>query len=299
VTGLGLGLIVRAPLRGATAHPAASSSLGAVVELARVAEDAGYDAFFVDGSPARPAPSRGDLPARADPFVVLGAVAVSTAALRLGCLSSPPDERPPGLLAKTVSALDVCSDGRAVLGLQAPDAASPDELARLGEALEVCRALLRVKAPSFSGRFYRLDSAYNEPMSAHVGGGRAGSGIPLALEVPAEASGEPLAALLELAARFTELVVLSCGAGSDPAARLRQAAELVAPVARRAGRVDGGPGLVGRLEARGADPAALADRIMALRDAGASAIAVDWSAASPAVDDVVTVGKLAGALLGG
>ena len=273
-----LGLAVTAPLRRPASERPGPSGLDRLVELARLAEELGFDAFFVDGSPGE----IGGLPAGAgavavDPFVVLGAVAVSTSRLQLGCLAPPLGSRPPALLAKTVTSLDVCSDGRAVLALGPPADDQLDEtgLAALSEALEVCRALVRVPAPSFAGSHHQLERAWNEPRWPHEAGGP-----PVALAVPA---GLPLAArsgLLDLAVRHAELCVLEPGPlGPGELAEVR---ERLAPLARRAGRLPGQPRLLARLRreaAVGGDPGGLARGCL---EAGADGVIVDWSAGEDA-----------------
>jgi alkanesulfonate monooxygenase SsuD/methylene tetrahydromethanopterin reductase-like flavin-dependent oxidoreductase (luciferase family) len=79
--------------------------------------------------------------------------------------------RNPALLAKEVTALDVLSGGRAVLGIGAAwfeaehDAlgfAFPplsERFDRLEEALIICRAMFTEDAPSFDGRYYRIKGA--------------------------------------------------------------------------------------------------------------------------------------------
>lgn len=296
---LRLGLAIRPPLRRPRGAPPVPNGLDHVVELSRAAEDNGYDAFFLDGSPAAvldgspAAPdASGTVPAL-DPFVVLGAVAVSTSTIRLGCLAPAIHERPPALLAKVVSALDVCSDGRAVLGL-APDeagAAGPEpssvDLQRVGEALEVCRALLRVSGPSFSGAHYHLVRAFNEPRPSHLEGG-----APIALEVPSALPEDLAAGLVELTARFAELCVLAVGTGEDPAARVGWALETLRPAARRAGREDGGPALVVRLPVAGLPPSGVAELVGASTAAGARGAIVDWGVARLDCDEVVSLAKI-------
>jgi alkanesulfonate monooxygenase SsuD/methylene tetrahydromethanopterin reductase-like flavin-dependent oxidoreductase (luciferase family) len=287
-----LGVAVRAPLRRRDGDTS-PSGLDHVVELARTSEDSGFDALLLDGTPAvlTPASGAGAGASRVDPFVVLGAVAVSTSTLALGCLATHLDERPPALLAKAVSALDACSDGRALLALRpSDDLASDGGIERLAEALEVCRALLRVRAPSFTGRFYRLERAFNEPRLP-----RSGGGVPVALEVPAATSGGQLVGLVAVAARFAELCVLELGTGSDPVARLASLLDVLAPEARRAGRANGGPFVIARLVAAGLDPARIAEDAEALLAAGAGGVVVDWSASGVSRDEVATVGKLVAA----
>jgi alkanesulfonate monooxygenase SsuD/methylene tetrahydromethanopterin reductase-like flavin-dependent oxidoreductase (luciferase family) len=83
--------------------------------------------------------------------------------------------RNPALLAKIVTTLDVISKGRAILGIGA--AWNDDEHAgygfdfppvkermdRLEEALQIIRAMFTEPAPSFEGRYYRVEQVLNNP----------------------------------------------------------------------------------------------------------------------------------------
>lgn len=291
--------MVRAPLREARTgrqadrpacdvpSPGHRSGLDAVVALATAAEAAGFEGLYLDGSAGRlDAVTSAAVPV--DPFVVLGAVAVSTTRLHLGCLASPLDERPPALLAKTVTSLDVCSDGRAILVLT-PDpalASAGGTMERLGEALEVCRALVRVSAPSFSGHFYQLDHAWNEPRLAS--GARP---TPLlGLSVPAGADQAVRRGLLDLAARFTEQCIVEAGADSEPAGEVAELLEELTPLAHRAGRVPGSLRVVVRLPAGHLGAEALAARVRSVLDIGAGGVVLDWSATGATPDLVTDVG---------
>jgi alkanesulfonate monooxygenase SsuD/methylene tetrahydromethanopterin reductase-like flavin-dependent oxidoreductase (luciferase family) len=81
------------------------------VRLARAAEEAGWEAFFVWdhlgfvwGAPS------------SDPWVTLSAVAVSTTHLRLGTALTPLARRRPQIVANAVASLDLLSGGRVVFG---------------------------------------------------------------------------------------------------------------------------------------------------------------------------------------
>jgi alkanesulfonate monooxygenase SsuD/methylene tetrahydromethanopterin reductase-like flavin-dependent oxidoreductase (luciferase family) len=81
------------------------------VRLARVAEAAGWEAFFVWdhlgfvwGTPSF------------DPWVVLSAVAVSTTRLKLGTAITPLARRRPQIVANALASLDLLSGGRVVFG---------------------------------------------------------------------------------------------------------------------------------------------------------------------------------------
>ncbi len=212
-----------------------------IPRIAKELEAAGLEALFVaPGAPraAAPgeAPSEMPLPrnsdsesgsARADPFVVLGAVAGVTSKITLGCLGSSSSGRLPALLAREVTALDVVSCGRAVLALSSPlvrprpmgglhGGLPIEEPAATAEALEICRALARIDAPTFNGRFWSLDRAWNEPRV------RDPAPLPvaplLALDqlavgpsTSAEANPAPFDILIDAVARFADLLVIDVG----------------------------------------------------------------------------------------
>ena len=82
--------------------------------LARAAEDAGWDGFFVwdhinaafePGSPM------------ADPWVLLTAIAVATERIRIGTMVTPVARRRPWKLARETVTIDRLSGGRLILGV--------------------------------------------------------------------------------------------------------------------------------------------------------------------------------------
>ena len=81
------------------------------VRLARVAEAAGWEAFFVWDHLGfvRGVPS-------GDPYVILSAVAASTTHLELGLAVTPLARRRPQVVANALASLDLLSAGRAIFG---------------------------------------------------------------------------------------------------------------------------------------------------------------------------------------
>jgi alkanesulfonate monooxygenase SsuD/methylene tetrahydromethanopterin reductase-like flavin-dependent oxidoreductase (luciferase family) len=83
--------------------------------------------------------------------------------------------RNPAALAKTVTTLDVVSGGRAVLGIGAgwfelehrqlgfEFGTVGERLARLTESLSIVAPMLRGERPTVEGRWYRTETAINEP----------------------------------------------------------------------------------------------------------------------------------------
>ena len=101
-------------------------------------------------------------------YTTLGYLAAVTERVRLGLLVTGTTYRHPGLLAKTVSTLDVLTGGRAVLGLGAawyerehlglgvPFPPLAERFERLEETLQVCRQMWSDENGAFKGRHYRL-----------------------------------------------------------------------------------------------------------------------------------------------
>ncbi|MCJ7437326.1 MAG: LLM class flavin-dependent oxidoreductase, partial [Acidimicrobiia bacterium] len=141
------------PQLGALAEPRA------IVDLARRAEAAGWDGYFVWDHVMH----RGDPPA-CDPWVALGAIAVSTERLVLGPMITPLPRRRPWRVARETTTLDRLSGGRTVLGVgigtdaygefsafAEPALDDRTRAAMLDEALEVVTALWRGMRISHTG----------------------------------------------------------------------------------------------------------------------------------------------------
>ena len=102
---------------------------GALVELARAAEDRGWAGMFLWDHVLRPAPEPPEL---ADATVCLAAMAVATTRLRLGPMVVPLVRRRPQKVAREIATLDLLSGGRITLGLGL-GVDSGGELTRFGE----------------------------------------------------------------------------------------------------------------------------------------------------------------------
>jgi F420-dependent oxidoreductase-like protein len=150
--------------------------------IAVTAESSGFDSVWVMDHFYQIA----SVGPRTDPmfeaYALLGALAARTRTASLGTLVTGVTYRNPAHLAKIVTSLDVISGGRAILGIGAawnddehagygfdfPPV--PERMDRLEEALEICRAMFTQSAPSFSGRYYSIDAALNEPRPIRSGG---------------------------------------------------------------------------------------------------------------------------------
>jgi alkanesulfonate monooxygenase SsuD/methylene tetrahydromethanopterin reductase-like flavin-dependent oxidoreductase (luciferase family) len=102
-----------------------------LVELAEVAEERGWDGFFLWDHIAYRAPVR----AVADPWVALAAIACATEKLRLGPMVTPLSRRRVQKVARETVTLDRLSDGRLTfgVGLGSPD---NNELEPFGEEVD-------------------------------------------------------------------------------------------------------------------------------------------------------------------
>ena len=146
-----------------------------VVAQAREAESAGFDAVFVMDHfyqlPGIGAPNQPML----ESYTTLAALSGATERIQLSALVTGNTYRNPALLAKTVTALDVVSGGRAVLGIGAgwfelehrqlgfEFGTVGERLSRLAESLSIVVPMLRGERPTVDGRWYRAESALNEP----------------------------------------------------------------------------------------------------------------------------------------
>lgn len=140
-----------------------SGDARAAANLAREAEAAGWDGFFVWE------PVWG-----VDPWVALAAAAMVTERIRLGTLLTPVSRRRPWKLASETATLDRLSNGRVILsvGLGAVDtgfAAFGEETDRkvraelLEEGLDILTGLWRGQPFSYAGKHYTIDETTFSP----------------------------------------------------------------------------------------------------------------------------------------
>jgi F420-dependent oxidoreductase-like protein len=146
-------------------------------QIAEVVEDSGFsaisvmdhwfqmDAFFDAAEPML------------EGYTTLGYLAAKTSRVRLGLLVTGVTYRYPGLLAKTVTTLDVLSGGRAELGIGAawyerehvglgvPFPPVAERFERLEEALQICLQMWSDDDGPFEGRHYQLAETLNSPQS--------------------------------------------------------------------------------------------------------------------------------------
>lgn len=121
-------------------------------------------------------------------YTLLSALAQHTSRVRLGALVTGNTYRHPSLLAKTVTALDVVSGGRAQLGIGAgwfefeheslgfEFGTFTDRFEKLEESLQIVLPMLRGERPTLSGKWYQVHEAMNYPaplsrIPVMIGGG--------------------------------------------------------------------------------------------------------------------------------
>ncbi len=111
-----------------------------------------------------------------DCFVALGAIAASTARIRIGELVVGVPYRNPALLAKMLTTLDVIAHGRTIVGLGAawhepefqaygwPFPSVRERMEMLEEAIQIVDRMMTQRPASFSGKHFTVEEAYNDPM---------------------------------------------------------------------------------------------------------------------------------------
>lgn len=137
--------------------------------LARDAEEAGWDGFFIWDHIALPWPAP-----MADPTIALAAIAMSTERIRFGAMVTPLPRRRPWKFARETASLDRLSGGRLIVGVGIGDSEYEfDNLdeetdlrmrgAMLDEALDVLTKLWRGEPFSHEGEHYTVKDACFAP----------------------------------------------------------------------------------------------------------------------------------------
>jgi F420-dependent oxidoreductase-like protein len=152
--------------------------LGATLgEIARTADGCGFETIAVPDHVWQHPYTGGTERAMLECYATLSFVAAHTSRARLIGVVSPVHFRYPGLLAKTVTTLDVLSGGRAWLGLGAgyyeeesrglgiPFPPTEERYEMLEETLQICLQMWRGDEHPFEGAHYRLDRPLNSPQS--------------------------------------------------------------------------------------------------------------------------------------
>ncbi len=148
----------------------AFADVRALAELAREAEEAGWDGFFLwDHIGGWPVPT-------ADPWVALAAAAMTTSRIALGPMVTPLPRRRPWKVARETVTLDLLSGGRLILGVGIGDDALGHEYSAYGEpadnrlhgemldeALAVLSGLWGAQPFSYSGKHYTVSDVHFLP----------------------------------------------------------------------------------------------------------------------------------------
>jgi len=145
----------------------------AFLDLARKAEENGFDGLYVSDHPG----------ASGSPFASLAAAASVTSTLKLGTYVCNTGVRDPVQLACDAATVDVVSDGRFILGVGAGHTpvewtmegrdypAAEARVARFGEIVEVVSRLLAGEVVTFQGRYIRTTDAFllsPRPVQGHL-----------------------------------------------------------------------------------------------------------------------------------
>ncbi|MDQ2806033.1 MAG: LLM class F420-dependent oxidoreductase [Chloroflexota bacterium] len=148
----------------------------AMTRTGQAAERLGFDSIWVyDHFHTVPTP---ELETNFECWTITAGLARDTTRIRIGQMVTCNGYRPPALLAKIASTVDVMSHGRLDFGIGAgwyeheykaygydyPD--GPERLRMLDEALQVIHALWKDDYATFEGKYYQLHGAINEPKGA-------------------------------------------------------------------------------------------------------------------------------------
>lgn len=198
----------------------------ALAGLAGAAERAGFDSFWVEDPLTSGPGANGAAPY--DPYALLGSLSVRTSSIELGVVPGGEEVRPPAILAKIISGVDVVSNGRALLAARSTQSSQGDTPAgggvvRLRERIEVWRAVLEGGPSHFSGSEFHVDGAVNLPAPVQP------EGIPIVLF--ANDPGSDRAEVLRIGAVLADVIVVRGAAGE-----LASASAAVEEETERAGR---------------------------------------------------------------
>jgi F420-dependent oxidoreductase-like protein len=145
--------------------------------LVRAADEAGVDTVWVADHllQADPTAAPNDTE-MLEAYTTLGFLAAHSQRVRLGTMVTAVTFRPPALLVKAITTLDVLSGGRAWLGIGAgyqhdeaqamglPLPAVAERFERLEETLQIAARMWAGDETSFEGRHYRLERPAGSPL---------------------------------------------------------------------------------------------------------------------------------------
>ena len=161
--------------------PAGPGKLGSTLaEIARTADQAGFDSIWVMDHYWQIRMNGPEHHEMLEGYSALSYIAAVTKRAKLGTMVTGVVYHQPGILAKTVTTLDVLSGGRAWLGIGAawneaesrglgiPFPAIKERFERLEETLQICQQMWEGKRGSekpFRGEHYQLERPLNSPQS--------------------------------------------------------------------------------------------------------------------------------------
>ena len=208
-------------------------------EIARAAEERGFESLFfpehthIPASRKTPYPAGGDLPREYyrthDPFVALALAAGVTKKLKLATGICLVVERDPIVLAKEVASLDYLSNGRAILGIGA--GWNVEEMGNHGtefrtrwqlmrERIEAMKAMWQNEQAEYHGKFVDFDPVFSFPkpvQKPHPPILLGGHGPKARARVVRYCDGwMPISMLANLQGEIAELRTLAEKAGRDP-----------------------------------------------------------------------------------
>ena len=143
-----------------------------LAELARDAEEAGWDAFLLEDYIVHHSASAAPT---CDPWIALAAIALGTEHIRIGTEVTPLSRRRPWKLARETVTLDRLSRGRLILGVGLGDlndtglahvgeVTDPSQRARmLDEGLDVLVGLWSGQSFNYTGRHYQVEAVKFQP----------------------------------------------------------------------------------------------------------------------------------------
>jgi F420-dependent oxidoreductase-like protein len=153
-----------------------------IADVAVTAEDSGFDSlWFMDHIYQIDIVGPADDP-MLEAYTLLAGIAARTKSASLGALSTGVTYRHPSFLAKILTTLDIVSGGRAVLALGAawaevehheygiPFPGLGERMARLEEGVQICRELFTNESATFSGQYYSIEKAVNNPRPVRADG---------------------------------------------------------------------------------------------------------------------------------
>jgi F420-dependent oxidoreductase-like protein len=145
--------------------------------IGRRAEAAGFDSLWVmDHFFQIPGIGPAEWP-MVEGYSALSFIAGQTSRIKLGTLVTGVTYRHPGILVKTVTALDVLSGGRAYLGIGAawnehehlglgvPFAPTKERFERLEETLQIAHMMWSGEVGRYDGKYYHLVETLNSPQA--------------------------------------------------------------------------------------------------------------------------------------